>query len=77
VPQLPEVFTKFEVRDLAIKAEPKLAGKIKDNALAGTMRSLVEENLIYQVTEATGRRAATYSRKKPIKEVVAGLFQEN
>lgn len=62
IPQLPLRFTKEDVRALALQAEPKLTGKIKANALAGTMNTLVEEGLIERVTDAVGRKAATYRK---------------
>jgi hypothetical protein len=77
VPRLPETFTKLDVQRLAIMTEPRLAGKIKENALAGTMRSLVEEDLIFQVEPATGRKAAVYKKKKPIHEAVKSLFTDD
>lgn len=60
--QLPSLYTKYDVRRILYKYDPRFKGKVRDNALYGAMKMLVREKFGVEVEKGAGRKAAVYRR---------------
>jgi hypothetical protein len=62
--ELPDKFTKYDVKSLIIKYDPKMEGKINENSLSGVMRIMVREGFSRILVNATGRKAAVFEKAR-------------